>query len=94
MQSSYLSHLLVQSPHLAFASGVSHLIGKTKLDSLIGKHPRFQASSSLSDLFIAQPRPLGVDRRDALLDFHQNVFGFLRSPYQLHKRFLTVNHDH
>ncbi len=58
--------------HLAFASLVSrHLIGKTKLDSLIGSIHVPASSSSV--IFIAQPHLLGVDRRDALLDFHQNV---------------------
>ncbi len=46
-------------------SGVSrHLYHQqTKLDSLIGKHPRFRFQQ-LSDLFIRSARSLGVDRRE------------------------------
>ncbi len=63
-----------------------HLIGKTSSTALsasihVSAFPAAQVRS------IAQPRSLGVDRRDALPDFHQSVFGFpCRPPYQPHKR--------
>ncbi len=49
------------------------------------RHPHFVSSAVI---FSSTARSLGVDRPDALLDFHQNVFGFLtcRPPYQPHKR--------
>ncbi len=71
MQSSYLSHSV--HSHLAFASAFRHLIGKTKLDSLIGKHPRFRFQQ-LSGSSPLSPRSLGADRRDALLDFIERLW--------------------